>query len=73
MSGPDDGTKKGGPTGDEPAQALTPAAARALAEAEARRRAETSKSSPAPEIGGRDGPDPVRFGDWEKGGIASDF
>ena len=25
------------------------------------------------EIGGRDGPDPVRFGDWEKGGIASDF
>lgn len=32
------------------------------------------KSTPAPkEIGGRDGPDPVRYGDWEKGGIAVDF
>lgn len=28
---------------------------------------------PAPEYGGRDGPDPVRYGDWEKGGIAVDF
>jgi hypothetical protein len=28
---------------------------------------------PAPEIGGRDGLDPVRYGDWEKGGIAVDF
>ncbi len=28
---------------------------------------------PAKEIGGRDGPDPVRYGDWEKGGIAVDF
>ncbi|WP_310498060.1 DUF1674 domain-containing protein [Sandarakinorhabdus sp.] len=25
------------------------------------------------EIGGRDGLDPVRYGDWEKGGIAVDF
>lgn len=25
------------------------------------------------EIGGRDGPDPVRYGDWENNGIASDF
>jgi hypothetical protein len=25
------------------------------------------------EIGGRKGPDPVRYGDWEKGGIAVDF
>ncbi len=25
------------------------------------------------EIGGRKGPDPVRYGDWEKNGIASDF
>jgi hypothetical protein len=25
------------------------------------------------EVGGRDGPDPVRYGDWEKGGIAVDF
>ena len=27
----------------------------------------------AVEIGGRDGPDPVRYGDWEKGGVAVDF
>jgi Protein of unknown function (DUF1674) len=27
----------------------------------------------APEIGGRNGPDPVRYGDWEKSGIAVDF
>jgi hypothetical protein len=26
-----------------------------------------------PEVGGRGGPDPVRYGDWEKGGIAVDF
>ncbi len=25
------------------------------------------------EIGGRDGPDPARYGDWENKGIASDF
>ena len=57
-------------------RALTPAAARALAEAEERRRAETAKAaSPAAaeELGGRDGPDPVRYGDWEKDGIVSDF
>lgn len=32
-----------------------------------------AKAPPAKEIGGRDGPDPVRYGDWEKGGIAVDF
>ncbi|MFA5900711.1 MAG: DUF1674 domain-containing protein [Hyphomicrobium sp.] len=53
---------------------LSPAAERALAEAEARRRAkEAGEQKPDPEIGGRDGPDPTRYGDWEKGGIASDF
>ncbi len=29
--------------------------------------------TPPKEIGGRDGPDPVRYGDWENKGIASDF
>lgn len=56
--------------------AVTPAAARALAEAEERRRAAKAKAVPgaeAGEVGGREGPDPVRYGDWEKGGIASDF
>ena len=53
---------------------LTPAAQRARAEAETRRQARAAVSQDAPaETGGRTGPDPVRYGDWEKGGIASDF
>lgn len=47
------------------------AAARALAEAKARR-AEPVAELPK-ELGGRDGPEPVRYGDWEKKGIAVDF
>lgn len=50
---------------------LPPAAIRALAEAE-ERRAKAAKEMPA-EIGGRDGPEPVRYGDWEKKGLAIDF
>jgi hypothetical protein len=50
------------------------AARRALAEAEARRRAARLRHRPASEeINGRDGPAPVRYGDWEVRGIASDF
>jgi hypothetical protein len=47
------------------------AAQRALAEAEERR----LKAGPPlpPEINGRDGPEPVRYGDWEVKGLASDF
>lgn len=52
---------------------LTPAAERALAEAEQRRQAADAAAKPPKEEGGRNGPDPVRYGDWEKGGIASDF
>ncbi|MFN4170113.1 MAG: DUF1674 domain-containing protein [Pseudorhodobacter sp.] len=51
---------------------LPPAAQRALAEAEARRRATAASIAPK-ELGGRDGPEPVRYGDWEKKGIAVDF
>ena len=51
---------------------LPPAAQRALAEAEERRKAAVSQDVPR-ELGGRDGPDPVRYGDWEKKGIAIDF
>ena len=55
-------------------RAVTPAAERALAEAEARRQAEKSSGNTAEaEVGGRNGPDPARYGDWEKDGIASDF
>lgn len=71
------GTGEGAAGGAEPGRReLTPAARRALAEAEERRRAqaEAEALSPAPkEVGGRAGPDPVRYGDWENGGIASDF
>jgi hypothetical protein len=53
---------------------LTAAAQRALAEAEARRSAaDAAKAAQAPESGGRGGPEPVRYGDWEKNGIISDF
>lgn len=51
---------------------IPPAAQRALAEAEERRRKASDMEMP-PELGGRDGPEPVRYGDWEKKGIAVDF
>ncbi|MGI9463443.1 MAG: DUF1674 domain-containing protein [Aestuariivirgaceae bacterium] len=51
---------------------LPPAAKRALAEAEERRKKAEKPAKPK-EIGGRDGPEPTRFGDWERKGIASDF
>lgn len=59
----------------EPApKKLTPEAERALAEAGARRAAQAREAVAVPkEIAGRDGPDPVRYGDWETKGIASDF
>jgi hypothetical protein len=59
-------------TEETPSTDLAPAAQRALAEAEARRTLAAKTSFP-PEIGGRDGPEPVRFGDWERKGIAVDF
>ncbi|KAF0676572.1 DUF1674 domain-containing protein [Profundibacterium mesophilum] len=55
---------------------LPPAARRALAEAEERRASRLAQAAahPAPvELGGRDGPEPVRYGDWEKSGLAIDF
>ena len=51
---------------------LPPAAQRALAEA-AERRAKARALNLPPELGGRGGPEPVRYGDWEKKGIAVDF
>lgn len=54
-------------------RATLPAAAqRALAEADARRATEKDVAAPK-ELGGRKGPEPVRYGDWEKKGIAVDF
>jgi hypothetical protein len=51
---------------------ITAAAERALAEA-AERRAKAKPLALPTELGGRDGPEPVRFGDWERKGIATDF
>ncbi|TDE36027.1 DUF1674 domain-containing protein [Antarcticimicrobium sediminis] len=54
--------------------ALPAAAQRALAEAEERREQAEARIAALPkEMGGRDGPEPVRYGDWEKKGIAVDF
>jgi len=52
---------------------LSPEAQRALTEAEARRR-EAARNPPLPrEFNGPAGPEPIRYGDWERKGIASDF
>ncbi len=64
-SGAEDGRAPAGP-------GLPEAALRALAEAEARRRAAGAVVLPR-EVGGREGPEPVRYGDWERRGIAVDF
>ena len=55
----------------DPATSQPPAAVRALAEA-AERRAAAVPALPV-ELGGRTGPEPVRYGDWEKNGLAVDF
>jgi len=53
---------------------LTPAAERALAEAAARRQAAAANAKQLPkEFQGPQGPEPTRYGDWERKGIASDF
>ena len=61
----------------KPERELTPQARRALAEAEERRRLADARKAASPqppkEIGGQGGPDPTRYGDWEKNGITSDF
>jgi hypothetical protein len=56
-------------TGRKP---LSPAALRALQEAEERRKAAEQVDMPS-EVGGRGGADPARFGDWEINGRAIDF
>ncbi len=61
---------------NEPKKELSPAAQRALAEAEARRKEadRLAAENPAPkEVDGRGGKDPARYGDWEVKGIISDF
>lgn len=59
---------------NEPRKPLSPAAERALAEAAQRRAEIDRKAAERPkESGGPKGPEPTRYGDWEKKGLASDF
>ena len=60
------------PENAAPGKELSPAARRALEEAAARHAAEESKPM-IKELSGPKGPEPTRFGDWERKGIVSDF
>jgi hypothetical protein len=60
------------PPGAATDKPLPPAARRALEEAAARHAAQREAALPTEE-GGRDGPEPTRFGDWERKGVAVDF
>jgi len=67
MASPDDKSKN-------PRRPLSPAAERALQEAAARRaEADRQATAKVKETGGPSGPEPTRYGDWEKKGLASDF
>jgi len=59
-------------TEDEIAVRIAEAGKRAKAEADVRREQEDKKQLP-PELGGPKGPEPTRYGDWERKGIAVDF
>jgi hypothetical protein len=59
-------------TPEEIAARLREAGERANREAEARRAAQQPQPMP-PERGGPKGPEPTRYGDWEKKGLISDF
>ncbi|HEV2651975.1 MAG TPA: DUF1674 domain-containing protein [Rhizomicrobium sp.] len=66
-----------GKTAEKPTKAeiearIKAAGERALAEAAERRAAEVPQERPK-ELGGQKGPEPTRYGDWEKKGIISDF
>lgn len=65
----DSETEVPGAAGGKP---ISPAARRALEEAAARRKAATDAAT-RHEQGGPSGPEPTRFGDWERKGIAVDF
>jgi hypothetical protein len=58
--------------GAAPGKPLSPAARRALEEAALRRQAAAPETKPA-ELGGPSGPEPTRYGDWERKGLAVDF
>jgi len=59
------------PAAPNASRPIPEAARRALAEAEERRRHAAAPA--APEVNGRGGLDPARYGDWEVKGVAADF
>jgi hypothetical protein len=61
------------PEGAAPGKVLTPAARRALEEAAARRAVAKAQAAAPAETNGPAGPEPTRFGDWERKGLAVDF
>lgn len=61
------------PPNAAPGKPLSPAARRALEEAAARRAAEQAGFEVSLERGGPAGPEPTRYGDWERKGVAVDF
>jgi hypothetical protein len=70
----DDPTKAVAEAAGQPRKPLTPAAPRALAEAEVRRQQAAAEAKARPkEVQGPKGLEPTRYGDWERKGIASDF
>ncbi len=68
-----EGAETPDPLGAAPGKALTPSARRALEEAAARRAAAEAAPALPDEINGPKGPEPTRYGDWERKGILSDF
>ncbi len=77
--GSESGPESGSVPGAAPGKTLPPAAIRALQEAEARRQADAEKARKGAtdpktgEDGGPAGPEPTRYGDWERKGRAVDF
>jgi hypothetical protein len=72
---PENQTTIGASDSDDAARKeLAPAARRALEEAAARRVEREARVAAMPrELGGRGGEEPVRYGDWEVKGLATDF
>ena len=68
----DSDADKQNPPGAAPGKELTPAARRALLEADARRKAAKTPEK-SKELGGPKGEEPTRYGDWERAGRAVDF
>ena len=66
-------TQKPAPGDAEIAARIRAAAERARTEAQARRAAEAAPGAREKEIGGPGGPEPTRYGDWERKGLISDF